>query len=258
MLQAISYLAPNWFKFYQSVTDALSRSLSINIRLRQGELDPLEDPWLLNDQLDLAFICGLPFIRHHQAHAHQFQVLATPVMQAARYSDRPIYFSDVVVNAASDIHQFSDLARTKFGYNDLGSNSGYHLVRWHLLNQGYSDDFFGAWIATGSHQRSLQWVMDSRIDGTAIDSTVLEQALQDHPEWESGIRVIATIGPSPMPPIIAANHLGAAIIDKLRSPLLHPDPDLQTAIAIAGVNRYQHLTWQDYLILAERYSIATR
>lgn len=255
ILHAVSYLAPNWLRFYQLVTDALARAVSMEIQLRQGECDPLDDPMLLNDHLNIAFICGLPFIRRHQANPHQLQVLAAPVMQAARYNDCPVYFSDVIVNANSDIYQFSDLVGRRFGYNDPGSNSGYYLVRWHLLNQGYADDFFGAWIATGSHQRSLQSVINGQVDAAAIDSTVLEQALQDHPEWQPSIRVIETIGPSPMPPIVAANHLGSAMIAKLRSSLLCPDHDLQIAMAIAGVKRYAHQTWQDYEILAERYKI---
>ncbi|MBF2025641.1 MAG: PhnD/SsuA/transferrin family substrate-binding protein [Oscillatoriales cyanobacterium C42_A2020_001] len=256
-LHAVSYLAPNWFGFYQSVTDALARALSIDVQLRQGECDPLEDPLLLNDQLDLAFICGLPFIRHHQTNPHQLQVLAAPVMQAPRYGDRPIYFSDLIVNATSAIHQFPDLVGKIFGYNDPGSNSGYYLVRWHLLSQGYAEDFFGAWIATGFHQRSLQRLIDRQIDAAAIDSTVLEQVLQDHPEWKQSVRVIETIGPSPMPPIVAANHSSPAIIDKLRSTLLHPDQTLQAAMAIAGVKRYAHQSWQDYEVLAERYRMVT-
>lgn len=257
-LQAVSYLASNWFRFYQAVTDALARSLLVNIQLQQGEFDPLADPLLLNDQLDLAFICGLPFIRHHQSKPHQLQVLAAPVMETSRYSDRPIYFSDVIVNASSDIHQLSDLAGKKFGYNDPGSNSGYYLVRWHLFNQGYFDDFLSAWIATGSHQRSVQSVIDGEIDGAAIDSTVLEQLLRDHPEWQQAIRVIETMGPSPMPPIVAATHLGSAMLDKLRSSLLQPDQTLCSAMAIAGVKRYDYQSWQDYEILAERYRIVTR
>jgi len=43
----------------------------------------------------------------------------------------------------------------------------------------------------------------------------------------------------------------------LRLALLYPDHDLQAAMAIAGVKRYAHQSWQDYEILAERYKIVT-
>lgn len=214
MLRAISYLAPNWFAFYQAVIDALARSLSINIQLQQGECDPLDDPLLLQDQLDLAFICGLPFIRHHRVNPRQLQVLAVPILSASRYVDRPIYFSDVVVNAASDITCFSDLANKSFCYNDRGSNSGYNLVRCYLLKNGYSSNFLSPCIESGSHLQSLRWVIEGQSDWATIDSTVLEQALRDHPEWANQIKVIAAIGPSPMPPIVVATRLGAVMLQK--------------------------------------------
>lgn len=253
MLKAVSYLAPNWFAFYQAVTDALSRSLSIEIQLQQGEYDPLDDPLLLQDQLDVAFICGLPFIRHHRVNPHQLQVLAAPVLSAARYIDRPIYFSDVIVSADSKIQNFEDLAGKIFCYNDPGSNSGYNLVRWYLLNSNYPNDFLSVCVQSGSHQRSLQWVINGYADWATIDSTVLEQAFQEHPEWMNQVKVIAAIGPAPMPPVVVANHLGADIIQRFRSALLHPDQTLLIAMAIAGVKRYELQTWQAYEVLSEMY-----
>ncbi len=218
-LQAISYLAPNWFEFYKAVTLALARSLDVEIQLQQGACDPLADPWLVQHRLDLAFICGLPWIRHNHVAPDALQVLAAPVMQAARYGDRPIYFADVIVNADSDIDSFEDLSGRSFGYNDLGSNSGYNLVRWYLLSQGYPVDFWGDCVLSGSHQQSLAWVLEGRVDWAALDSTVLEMALEQHPEWGNRVKVIAEIGPAPMPPIVAATHLGAARIQQLRSAL---------------------------------------
>lgn len=253
MLHAVSYLAPNWFPFYQAVTDALARSLSIDSHLQQGECDPLDDPLLLQDRLDLAFICGLPFIRYHRVYSEQLQVLAAPVLSASRYNNRPIYFSDVIVHAASDSACFVDLAGKSFCYNDPGSNSGYNLVYGYLFSNGYTGDFLGACSQSGSHQRSLQWVVEGRVDWAAIDSTVLEQALQDHPAWSHQVKVIATLGPSPMPPIVVATRLGSTTIQKLRSALLNPDQALLAAMTTAGVRRYQLQTWQDYEILAAMY-----
>jgi phosphonate transport system substrate-binding protein len=252
-LQAISYLAPNWFEFYQAVTQALARSLGINIQLHQGRSDPLMDPLLLDHHLDLAFICGLPWVRRHQMAPDALQVLAAPVMQAARYGDRPIYFADVIVNASSDIFSFEDLSGRSFGCNDLGSNSGYNLVHWHVLNQGYPINICEACVLSGSHQKSLAWVLAGRVDWAAIDSTVLEMALKQYPEWGDRLRMIAVLGPAPMPPIVAAAHLGAARIQQLRSTLLHPDPELQLAMTRAGVRRYAEQQERDYEILAEMY-----
>lgn len=255
MLKAISYLAPNWFTYYQAVIDALARSLSVEIHLQQGMCDPLIDPLLLKDQLDLAFICGLPAIRHHHAHPKQLQVLATPVLAAERYSDRPIYFSDVIVNATSSIQHFSDLAGQSFCFNDRGSNSGYNLVRWFILQNGLGKNFLDNQIESGSHQRSLEWVITGKADWAAIDSTVLDQVWRDHPEWCHQVKIVTAMGPAPMPPIVIATHLGETLIQNMRSALLQPDELLQSAMAIAGVKRYGLQTWQDYEMLATLYQV---
>ncbi len=66
-LQITSYLAPNWFEFYQAIAASLSRVLKVEFQLQQSEYDPLEDDLLFQDQIDLAFICGLPLIRYSHA-----------------------------------------------------------------------------------------------------------------------------------------------------------------------------------------------
>lgn len=57
-LLAVSYLAPNWFDYYQAVTNYLARTFNLDMRLIQGHVDPLTDPFLLSDEVDLAFICA--------------------------------------------------------------------------------------------------------------------------------------------------------------------------------------------------------
>src|ERR687885_1881668 len=98
-LRLVSYLAPNMFGFYEAVGAYLSRVLDLEIQLVQSQYDPLEDPIILDDQLDIAFICGLPFARRYRVADSQLQALVAPTMQASRYQNRPVYFSDIIVNA---------------------------------------------------------------------------------------------------------------------------------------------------------------
>ena len=258
VLQAISYLAPNWFGFYQAVVEALQRSLSLKIHLHQSACDPLEDPLLLQDQLDLAFICGLPLMRHHQTVPKQLQILAAPVIKAPRYQNRPVYFADVIVPATSTVKTLGELAGKVFCYNDAGSNSGFNLMHWHLLKNGYGAAFFGEQRQSGSHQRSLQWVIDGQADCASLDSTVLEKALEEEPDLARCIRVIAAIGPSPMPPLVAATHLGATVIQQLQTTLQKADQPLQAAMLKAGIDRYVVPQWQDYENLVAMYAAVGR
>lgn len=250
-LKVVSYLAPNWFDFYQAVVAYLSRVLEINTQLHQGEYDPLEDPVLLQDQLDLAFICGLPLIRRWQV-APLLKPLVAPVMIEARYQQRPIYFSDVIVNASSHLVKFEDLAGKTFCYNDLGSNSGYNLPRYRLIQNGYSN-FFGKTIQSGSHQNSIRWVVDGIADCAAIDSVVLEKQLRDFPSISSQIRILEALGPSPAPPLAVSLHLDKSLIEQIQFALLHADIELQGAMEKVGVKCFTVVELEDYEILGQMY-----
>ena len=245
-LTLVSYLVPDFLWFYQAVGEYLSRVLEIDTQVSQGEFDSLEDPMFLEDRVDLAFICGLPFIRYSEIKPGQLKAIAAPVMAASRYQNRPVYFADIIVNSASNFWHLKDLAGKTFCYNDRGSNSGYHLLRDRLFRAGYPQGFFGNLIESGLHQRSMRLVAEGIADCAAIDSVVLEQELLKFPELSSHLRVIESIGPCPLPPIVVAQHLDAKLIDAIQSALLTPDRDLQLAMKKAQIQRYVAVTSEDY------------
>lgn len=257
-LTLISYLSPNLLWFYQAIGAFWQRSLSIPVTVVSGEFDPLDDPLLLDDRLDGAFICGLPFARHHNSVPGQLQAIVAPVMQAVRYQNHPVYFSDVIVNADSDLETFNQLVNTRFCYNDRGSNSGYNLLRHYMLQNQYPAAFFSQVLPSGSHQQSIRWVVEAKADCAAIDSTVLEQEIRQRPKLSQQLRVVEAIGPSPMPPIVVAQRLGSVWIDRLQTALLQPDAELQLQMQQAGVQRFVTVQSADYAGLAQMYDRAVQ
>jgi phosphonate transport system substrate-binding protein len=255
-LQIASYLAPNMMGFYAAVGRCLERMLKVNTQIWQSEFDPLEDPKLLQDQIDLAFICGLPFARYAQRMPEHFVAIAAPVMQAERYQNRPVYFSDVIVSATSELTLLDQLAGKTFCYNDPGSNSGYNLLRDRLMQAGYPTHFFGKVIQSGSHQQSIAWVADGKVDCAAIDSTVLEQELRNSPERSPQLRIIESIGPCPMPPLVAAQRLGNSFLEQLQTALLQPDLELQTYMHQIGIHCFATVKSEDYEAIAQMYNAA--
>ncbi len=257
MLKAVSYLSPNLFWYYQAITEAISRNCNLTIELIEATTDPLNDELLQNDHWDLMFICGLPLIRHNRTAVNPLQLLAAPVMLGDRYENQPIYFADIVVNAASNFKRFEDLAETRFCYNDQGSNSGYNLFRYRLLQQleHRETPYFSHVQQSGSHQRSLQWIANGLADCAAIDSVVMEAELRQSPELRQSFRIIESMR-SPMPPIAVSLRLEPSLIAQLQSTLFHPDPDLQVAMAMAQVKRYTKVTAQDYEPIAVTFDAA--
>jgi phosphonate transport system substrate-binding protein len=257
-LRIVSYLAPNQFKFYEAIASYLGRIFHRTVHIHQSSFDPLDDPLLRQDQIDLALICGLPLTRYNRtalanrAGLTPLQALVAPVMDDDRYGNRPIYFSDVIVHAASPVQTFAQLAGKTFCYNDLGSNSGYNLMRDRLMQAEYSAQFFGQVIQSGSHQRSIQCIIEGKADCAAIDSTVLEQE-QRQPNQLSQVRILESLGPHPMPPIAASQRLGSAFLHQLQSALLYPDASLQHPMQSAGIRRFAAVQSSDYAGILQLY-----
>ena len=253
-LNVVSYLAPNSFYFYEAVIQLLGQALEIETKIQQGDVDPLDDPMFLTGKWDIAFVCGLPLVRLNQQNSGLYQPIVAPVMQGTRYQNLPIYFADVIVPRDARIDRFDTLQGKKFCYNDPGSNSGYFLLLCDLSQSrlhSQSHAFFGQSLQSGSHQASIRWVSEGLADCAAIDSIVLEQELQNHPELAERVRVIRSIGPSPMPPIAAAQRLEPDIISQLCQSLLHPTSQLQQVMGAARVKRYAAVDWDSYESIAQ-------
>ncbi|MEP7287633.1 MAG: PhnD/SsuA/transferrin family substrate-binding protein [Chloroflexota bacterium] len=256
-LTAVSYLSPTMRGFYEVVTAYLGEMADRDAVLSQHD-DPLEDPAMLAERVDLAFICGLPLVLYNRISRNALVPLAAPVMQSSRYADRPIYFADIVVRADSTVQAFTDLAGTTLCYNDPGSNSGYNLLRYRMIEAGLTHGFFGSVIQSGSHQKSIWWVAEGKADCSVIDSTVLEQEIRNHPELADQLRIIESIGPCPMPPIVAARRLGSSIIKQWQAALLNPELALREAMDRARIRRFAPVELDAYRELGTMHDKAVQ
>ena len=108
--------------------------------------------------------------------------------------------------------------------------------------------FFGMVVEAGSHQAALQMLLEGEVDGTAIDSTVLEIELRNRPEIAEHLRTIATWGPSPIPPWVIQKQVPAVMRDKIRRILLgmEADEDGKAVLADLGMNRFVQVSDADY------------
>ncbi|MCA9921485.1 MAG: PhnD/SsuA/transferrin family substrate-binding protein, partial [Anaerolineales bacterium] len=175
--------------------------------------------------IDIGWICGRPYTKRTDRPNPRIELLAAPVMQSERYCGQPVYFSDVVVHADSPFQQFADLRGASWAFNDIGSHSGYAVTCFHLAQIGELHPFFGKAVASGGHMNSLQMVLDKKVDASAIDSTVLDWALQKRPFLTPHLRIIDTLGPSPIPPLVIQKDLPSDLKQAIRHLLLHMHED---------------------------------
>ena len=209
----------------QAVAEYLGHKLGIATRYINTIDWPERFVQLDANQIDVGWICSTPYIHRHDTLKLNIELLAAPVMAAPRYQNRPVYFSDVVVRSDSRFRTFDDLRGASWAYNEPSSQSGYHCVRWFLAEHNLDGRFFGRVIESGAHANSLNLILSGAIDASAIDATVLEMRLAHEPALQNQIRVIAGIGPSPIPPYVIGKHVPTELRHALRHALTHMHED---------------------------------
>jgi phosphonate transport system substrate-binding protein len=215
VLRLVSLLAENAQPLYERITQYLAGRLGTPVELLPGPL-PERRRRLDAGEADVAFICGWPYALRHDRPAPMVELLCAPVMAAPRYGGRPIYFTDVIVRRDHPARAFADLRGAVWSYNDVGSHSGYNVMRHHLLELGETRGYFGRVVDAGTHQASVQMVLDGAIDASGIDSTVLETEIARRPEIGAALRTLLTLGPYPIPPVAVARHVAPALVARLR------------------------------------------
>jgi phosphonate transport system substrate-binding protein len=243
-LRVATFLAPNMRPIYEFLADAFGRELCSDAELVVGA----SFDQFANGEIDVGFICGLPYVQLARQTPAPVEVLAAPVLSGDRYAGRPIYFSDVIVHRDSPVRTFADLRGRSWAYNDVDSHSGYNLTRHHLVTMGETRGFFGCVVEAGFHQHALRMVAVGEVDAAAIDSQVLAIELRDDPGLASELRVIEVLGPSTIQPVVAARHLPVDVKVALRTALLRmgDDPAGRAALAKGFVERFVPVTDGDY------------
>lgn len=241
-LRFATFLAPDMLPVYKFIARHVQSRLSIPTELVVGTSYER-----LCEQGHVIFLCGLAYIELRRL-GQPIQPLAAPLLCGARYDGRPIYFSDVIVHRDSRFRSFADLRGCTWAYNEPYSHSGPGITCYRLVESGQTQDFFGQVIETGWHQQSILRVLAGDVDASAVDSHVLALARRGNPRLDRDLRVIDSLGPSTIQPVVAASWLEEGLKADLRSILLElaTDPAAREVLAGRLVERFVAITDTDY------------
>jgi phosphonate transport system substrate-binding protein len=199
------------------------------------------------DDVDVVFVCSLAYIEH-EAIYRRFEPIAAPILAGARYGSRPVYYSDVIVRHDSALRSFADLRGRTWAYNEQLSQSGYGITRYHLARLGETGGYFGQLIEAGRHERAIALVASGEVDAAAIDSHVLDTYLDLHPHLGRALRIIDSLGPSPIQPVAVRRTLSRGCKEDLRLALaeIEKDPEARSCLARAQVERFVRVDEESY------------
>ena len=199
-------------------------------------------------QVDVAFICGLPYVRMTNWPDCPVELLAAPVLMGERYQHRPVYYSDVIVRRDSPYTCFDDLRGCVWAYNERASQSGFSIVCYSLLERGKAPDYFGTTVKSGAHLRSLEMVLAGEVDATAIDSYMLDVLRARDKELDTRLRIIDVLGPSTIQPVVASKRVDKEIKRGIQEALvtMHLDASAASWLREGLIEKFVAVVDEDY------------
>ena len=123
---------------------------------------------------DIAIVCTYPFIRGEREFG--MQALVVP-----RIKGETTYQSFIVVPQSSPAKSLLDLRGKRFASADIISTTGWLFPAMTLMERGRIPiTFFGEHVLTGSHDKSIQAVIDGFVDGAAVHGIVFDQMIAEN------------------------------------------------------------------------------
>jgi phosphonate transport system substrate-binding protein len=213
-------------EMYQGFIDYLAEKLGRKpeslYRLTYSETNDL----VRYKRCDIAVVCTYPFIRGEKEFG--MQALVVP-----RIRGETTYQSFIVVPPSSSARSILDLRGKRFASADIISTTGWLFPAMLLMDAGESPaHFFGEQIITGSHDRSIQAVIDGFVDGAAVHGIVYDQMAAEDPSINQKVKILIKSPPFGIPPVVA-----------------HPDMDPGLRKAVLAVLLDMHNNPKGKLIL---------
>lgn len=223
------------FDYYQEILVYIGERTGRPVELVQRETYQEINDLIEQGQLDMAFVCTGAYIEGHDTFG--MEILAAPVVYG-----EPVYYSYTIVDADSAATALADLRGASFAFTDPISNTG-TLVPTYLLGQlgETPDTFFGEYIYTYSHDRSIEAVADGLVDGAAVDSLIYDYMLANDDPAIEGTRILATSEPYGIPPVVVHPDLDNELKRQLRSILLemHADTEGRAILSAIKIDRFE-------------------
>ena len=164
---------------------------------------------LSRDEIDIAWVCGAPYVRHRD----RWRLVAVPLADG-----KPTYQSYLIVRASDTRrHDYADLQGIVFAYSDPDSNSGYLVPQFEMLKQGFrSASLFRKTFFTWSHHDTVRAVAVGLAQAGAVDGYIWETLARIEPELTRETRVAAKSDWYGFPPIAARASLAAGELEAIR------------------------------------------
>lgn len=248
IVMSAAFVSESGIEIYDEIFKYLAIKIKRKISFVSGFSYSTINKMLDMGMVDVGFICGLPYVLKHDLKQPTVQLIAAPVMNDARYENKPEYFSYLIINKDNKAKRFTDTRGLRFVYNDEISNSGYNMPRAYMISLGETRGFFSKVIRSGSHEESIRMIAAKEADISAVDSLVYDYEIKNNPEYVSQTKIIKVLGPAGIPPVVVSTKISPEIKKELQEALLTMQNDIvgKSILAKALIRRFTLVSDSNY------------
>lgn len=236
MVVTAAFVSDKGMPVYEEMATYLSNKLDWKVEVVSGLSYSESDEMLDSGVIQVGFVCGLPYV--HKIDEGKYELLAIPVMgmkkdaypDANGYEDVPgKYYSYTIVHKDSPISSWAELKGKTYAYNDQGSNSGYNMPRYKLVQLGAKswEDHFSKVVVSGTHEESIRLVANGVVDASSVDSLVLDYDRSINDAAAHNVKIIEHLHPggAGAPPVVISKKADPSIRTALQEALLNMHKD---------------------------------
>lgn len=182
-----------------------------------------------NGEADIAFMSTGAYCAYRG-------LTAIELLAMVEYDNSTFYDMQIIVHKDSDIYSLNDLQGKSFAFTDPLSYSGHMLVRQLLKDKNTQPEkYFGRYIYTYSHDKSIWAVANKATEAASIDSMILNTEWLINKDFVDKIRVIHTTGPIPSGPVVIREKINAEQKEQFRQVFLNMHKDSQMMPSLKGL-----------------------
>jgi len=217
-----------------------------SLRLPSTVLNTIDDEIVSSEKTRLSHICGYPLVNQY---AGQLKPLCAPHFHIDGVNGAE-YFSYFMVKKTMPINSIVESDGLIAAVNTINSNSGMNVLRHEIekINKlGAIEQFFKELKISGSHNNSLQYLIDEKADIASIDAASYYFLQRNNPELNSQLKVIGRSIKTTSPPFVTHgnNSLCSSIdlMETLNKALIELPSKHQK---ILNIERFVDVSFSDY------------
>lgn len=233
----------NYRKLMSYLPEQLDRPVELVLRTTHAEINQL----IKTEHCDAALVGSWSYV--DMEGSADIERLVVPEIKGERKKH-----SYIIVSADSDIEDLEDMRNRKFVFTDPLSFSGKQYVVYLLKEMEETPEtFFSEYIYSYSHYNSIISVAEDWVTAAAVDSSVYKQLLEDDPELEDQVKIIAQSPPVGNPPVVVSSQLQPELREKIKETFLsmHETEEGQKALEEMNVERFVEGSSEDYEAIRE-------